>query len=61
MKKSTINPILGFSIIGYFIISQIMTIVYWIEYSNQHEFWETVFLGFFVAEFKGIFWILFIW
>lgn len=61
MKKLTKHPVFGLLLIGYFIVWQIMTIVYWIEFSNEHEFWETVFWGFFVAEFKGLFWILFIW
>jgi len=61
MKKIIKSPILGFLAIAYFVIWQIMTIVYWIEYSGQHGFWETVFFGFFVAEFKGLFWIFLIW
>tara|TARA_B110000114_G_scaffold19160_1_gene18377 strand:+ start:1133 stop:1288 length:156 start_codon:yes stop_codon:yes gene_type:complete len=50
MKKPTKNSIVSWLLIGYFITWQIMTITYWIEFSNEHTFWETAFLGFFIAE-----------
>lgn len=61
MKKSVKNSFIGWLLIGYFIIWQVMTILYWIEFSKEHTFWETVLGGFFYAEFKGLFWIFFIW
>lgn len=57
MKKTATNSILVFFVIAYLVIWQIMTLVYWVEYSGKHDFWDTVFFGFFVAEFKGLFWI----
>jgi hypothetical protein len=60
MKKER-NPFLSYFLIGYFIMWQIMTIYFWYAYSQEHSFWETVISGFFVAEFKGLFWVFLIW
>jgi hypothetical protein len=57
MKKLVKNKFLGFLLIVYFIIWQISTIFFWYSYSLNHSFWETVFFGFFVAEFKGLFFL----
>jgi len=61
MKRITKNPFYGGLLIAYFVVWQIMTIYFWFTYSKEHDFWETVFFGFFVAEFKGLFWIFYIW
>lgn len=61
MNKLKDSPIKGILLLLYLVVWQIMTIVYWIEYSNDHSFWDVVFFGFFVAEIKGFFWIFSIW
>jgi hypothetical protein len=43
----------------YFIISQIMTIVFWYEWAQNHGLMNTIFIGPFVAEFKGLLWPFF--
>jgi len=50
-------------IIGYIylFISQIMTLYFWWEYAHENSFWSSIVIGFFVGEFKGLFWIFFIW
>lgn len=38
-----------------------MSFYYWFKYSQENDFWVGVFFGFFVSEFKGLFWIFTIW
>lgn len=61
MKKLLKKGILSWLLIIYFIIWQISAIFFWYQYSLDHDFGETVFFGFFVGEFKGLLWIIFIW
>lgn len=42
----------------YLVISQVMTLYYWYDYAQHNGFAATVFIGPFVAEFKGLFWII---
>jgi hypothetical protein len=60
MNERTTNVL---SVIGYIylIISQIMTIYFWWQYAHEHGFWGSIFIAPFVAEFKGILWVFFIW
>ena len=50
-----------YAIIVYFIISQIMTVLYFIEYCKAWDnILKIIFIAPFAAELKGLFWILFI-
>jgi len=44
----------------YLIVSQIFVLWFWYLYSQTHNFISTLFIGPFVAEFKGIFFPFFI-
>ncbi len=59
--KEKIYNILHFLCAVYFIMSQIMTIVFFIKYCRTDSLLEIVFIDFFLSEIKGILWILFIW
>ena len=45
----------------YLVISQIMTLYFWWLWAQDHGFWNSILLGPFVGEFKGLLWIFFIW
>jgi hypothetical protein len=61
MNKDKKKQIYYYFLVLYIIVWQIMTIVYWYEYSEKHSFWNTVLWGFFVSELKGVIWIFLIW
>jgi len=44
----------------YFIASQLYALYFWYLYAQSHEFIATLFIGPFVAEFKGLLWPFFI-
>jgi hypothetical protein len=44
----------------YVIISQFVGIYFWYLYSQTHGFLNTLFIGFFVSEFKALLWPFFI-
>ena len=45
----------------YGIISQIMTIYFWWQMMKEDSFLMSILVDPFIAEFKGIFWIFFVW
>ena len=45
----------------YAIVSQIMSIVFFIEYCRTDSILEIIFFDAILSEIKGILWILFIW
>lgn len=45
----------------YLFISQIMTLYFWWEWAQDHNFINSLLIGPIVAEIKGLLWILFIW
>lgn len=45
----------------YVLISQIMTIYFWWQYAKEDNFLTALFIDPFLAEFKGLLWIFFIW
>jgi hypothetical protein len=45
----------------YFLISQIMTIVFFIEYCRKDSVLEIIFIDSWLSEIKGLLWIIFIW
>lgn len=50
-------------IIGYIylLISQIFALYFWWEWSQDHNFFSSLFIGPIVGEIKGLLWIFFIW
>lgn len=45
----------------YFLISQVMTIVFFIEYCRKDPLLEIIFMDSWLSELKGLLWIFFIW
>lgn len=56
-----LKNILGFLYAIYLIMSQIMTVVFFIQYCRTDSLLEIIFLDSFLSEFKGLLWIIFIW
>lgn len=61
MTENKKHSFWSYIIIGYIIIWQIMSFYYWFKYTQENDFWDGVLFGFFVSEFKGLFWIFNIW
>ena len=61
-KKDFGSSIFGFITVLYFIISQIMTIVFFIGYCRSDDsLLEIIFIDSFLSELKGLLWVFFIW
>jgi len=45
----------------YVIISQIMTIVFFVEYCRKDSIIEIIFIDSILSEIKGLLWIFFVW
>ncbi len=45
----------------YVIVSQIMTIVFFIEYCRKDSIIEIIFIDSILSEIKGLLWIFFVW
>ena len=58
--SDTLQTILGAVIGIYFIISQIITIVFWWKMMKEDSFFMGIFVDPFIAEFKGLLWPFFI-
>lgn len=56
-----LKNILGFLYAIYLIMSQIMTVVFFIQYCRTDLLLEIIFIDSFLSEFKGLLWIIFIW
>ena len=56
-----LKNILGFLYAIYLIMSQIMTVVFFIQYCRTDSLLEIIFIDSFLFEFKGLLWIIFIW
>lgn len=56
-----LKNILGFLYAIYLIMSQIMTVVFFIQYCITDSLLEIIFIDSFLSEFKGLLWIIFIW
>jgi hypothetical protein len=57
-SKTNILSIAG---IIYLVISQIMMLYFWYDWTQGHGFLSSCFIGPIVAELKGLLWIFFIW
>ena len=60
MSSNTSNGFLTAILWLYLTISQVMAIYFWWLYAKENTFISSIFIGPFVAEFKGLFWIFFI-
>lgn len=61
-KKEIGSSVFSFIAVLYFIISQIMTIVFFIGYCRSDDsLLEIIFIDSFLSELKGLLWIFFIW
>jgi hypothetical protein len=47
-------------IIIYLFVGEFLSFLFWFEYAQTHGFFNTLFIGFFVSQFKGLFWPFFI-
>lgn len=56
-----LKNILGFLYATYLIMSQIMTIVFFVQYYRADSLLEIIFIDSFLSEIKGLLWIIFIW
>lgn len=56
-----LKNILGFLYATYLIMSQIMTIVFFVQYCRADSLLEIIFIDSFIVEIKGLLWIIFIW
>lgn len=56
-----LKNILGFLYAIYLIMSQIMTVVFFIQYCRTDSLLEIIFIDSFLSEFRGLLWIIFIW
>ena len=56
-----LKNILVFLYAIYLIMSQIMTVVFFIQYCRTDSLLEIIFIDSFLSEFKGLLWIIFIW
>lgn len=56
-----LKNILGFLYATYLITSQIMTIVFFVQYCRADSLLEIIFGDSFLSEIKGLLWIIFIW
>ena len=52
-----LKNILGFLYAIYLIMSQIMTVVFFIQYCRTDSLLEIIFIDSFLSEFKGLLWI----
>lgn len=59
--KDAMSTILGGLLWLYGIISQIMALVFFIQYCKTDSLLEIIFFDSWLSELKGLFWIFFIW
>lgn len=61
-RDDTLSGILGFLLWGYGIVSQIMSLVFFIQYCKSDDsILEIIFIDSVLSEIKGLLWIFFIW
>lgn len=58
--KDTFESIIGYLFGIYFIIAEIMAIVFFIQYCKTDSIAEIIFIDTFLSELKGLLWIIFI-
>ena len=61
-RDDTLSGIIGFLLWGYGIVSQIMSLVFFIQYCKSDDtLMEIIFIDSILSEIKGLLWIFFIW
>lgn len=61
-NNDTSSAIVGFLLWAYFIVSQIITLVFFIDYCRAGDsLFEIIFIDKILSEIKGLLWIFFIW
>lgn len=55
--KDSMNTVMGL----YVIVSQIMTLVFFVRYCRTDSLFEIIFFDSWLSELKGLLWIFFIW
>lgn len=61
-KDDLFSSLLGWLFGIYLLISQIMTVVFFVEYCKKDDsILEIVFIDSVLSELKGLFWIFFVW
>ena len=61
-NNDSMSAIAGFLMWAYFIVSQIMTLVFFIDYCKSGDsLIEIIFIDSLLSEIKGLLWIFFIW
>ena len=59
-KENPFGIVLGFLIWAYGIMSQIMSLVFFVRYCRTDSLLEIIFIDTWLSELKGILWIFFI-
>ena len=61
-RNDTLNGVIGFLLWGYGIVSQVMSLVFFIQYCKSDDsLLEIIFIDSILSELKGLLWIFFIW
>lgn len=61
-RDNTLSGILGLLLWGYGIVSQIMSLVFFIQYCKSGDsLLEIIFIDSILSEIKGLLWIFFVW
>ncbi len=61
-RDDTLSGIIGLFLWGYGIVSQIMSLVFFIQYCKSDDsLMEIIFIDSVLSEIKGLLWIFFIW
>jgi hypothetical protein len=61
-NNDTLSAICGFLMWAYFIVSQIMSFVFFIDYCRSDDsILQIIFIDTLLSEIKGLLWIFFVW
>ena len=61
-NNDTLSAIGGFLMWAYFIVSQIMSFVFFIDYCRSDDsILQIIFIDTLLSEIKGLLWIFFVW
>lgn len=61
-NNDTLSAIAGFLLWAYFIASQIMSFVFFIDYCRSDDsILQIIFIDTLLSEIKGLLWIFFVW
>ena len=61
-NNDTLSAIGGFLMWAYFIVSQIMSFVFFIDYCRSDDsMLQIIFIDTLLSEIKGLLWIFFVW